>query len=86
MSLPFSPQDWRSLRSRFPDALRQVYDVESMLLGVWSWPWAVRANVFDFGDGLRLVAWLQVCPAGLRSFRVSAELIAHTPSSMDSTS
>jgi hypothetical protein len=51
----FAPESEDRLRSRYAEAIRPVFDPESMALGVQERPGETRRNVFDFEDGLRLI-------------------------------
>lgn len=65
---PFNPQPIEQLRERFPIALRTIYDWESGFRLTAAGPGIVNPeaykegppseNVFDFGDGLRLIVTL----------------------------
>lgn len=51
--LPFEPQQFEEVKARFPVALMSTYDCRS---GIPSpTPGELRAHVFDFTDGLRLI-------------------------------
>ena len=54
MILPFKPEPIESLRSRFPKAIEETVDVESVLLGSAMNPTLLRKHVFDFEDHYRL--------------------------------
>ncbi len=53
--IPFIPQPLQELRSRFSAALDDVYDPESVNLGVQSLPGNTPKQVFSFATGVRLV-------------------------------
>lgn len=51
--MPFEPQQFEEVKARFPVALMSTYDCRS---GIPSpTPGELRAHVFDFTDGLRLI-------------------------------
>jgi hypothetical protein len=51
----FSPESLDKLRARYPAALVELHDVESVLLGTQLRAGQKRANVFDFESGVRLI-------------------------------
>jgi hypothetical protein len=53
--MPFRPEGTDSLRARYPAALVELHDVESVLLGTQLRAGQKRANVFDFESGVRLI-------------------------------
>lgn len=54
--LPFAPEPIASLRARFPGALAAVFDCASIEADPSvPRPGQVRANTFDFEDGLRMI-------------------------------
>lgn len=53
MGLPFKPEPIEKLRERYPAAIKDVFDARE---GTPSpRPGELRANVFDFHEGLRLI-------------------------------
>lgn len=68
------PQPVSTLRERFQDALAEVFDIESIRLGVGVRPSDCRKCVFDFPDGLRLIVSKERMPDGalFRHFSASA--------------
>jgi hypothetical protein len=55
MGIGFSAEPLRKMRERYPKALEDVYDAESINLGVMAPPGDQRKHVFDFHDGIRIV-------------------------------
>lgn len=55
MKSPPNVQDVAEMRARYPAALEDVFDQESIALGVQCQPGEIPACTFDFGDGLRLI-------------------------------
>jgi hypothetical protein len=53
--LPFRPEPLDRLRARYPEALREVFDPQSVTLGMQLPAWACPRNVFDCEDGLRII-------------------------------
>jgi hypothetical protein len=53
--VPFHPEPLDRLRARYPEALREVIDLELFALGRSPGPGTVRAQVFDSADGIRLI-------------------------------
>ncbi len=53
--LPAEPQPMILMRRRFPAAVAQYVDIESVKLGTKLHPGELRRHVFDFADGLRLI-------------------------------
>lgn len=53
--LPFEPESIESLRARYPDALRSVFNAEAVAFGGAPRPGQIRAHVFDSPDGVRLI-------------------------------
>lgn len=53
--LTFKPEPSHVLHARYPEAIRPVFDTESIQLGSAKRPGECRANVFDCEDGLRLI-------------------------------
>jgi hypothetical protein len=51
----YRPEPLAQLRARYPEALREVIDMESAARGLVPWPGTVARNVFDCEDGIRLV-------------------------------
>ena len=51
----FTPESISALSARLPPILEEVYDVESILLGVWESPMNLRRHLFDFYCGIRLI-------------------------------
>lgn len=58
MCLPYRPEPENWLAARFARALTTIFDAEACALGVAPLPCQSPRNVFDFADGLRLVASL----------------------------
>lgn len=53
MKLPFEPRPLDELRARYPAAVERVFDYRFGFPAVW--PSQLRAHVFDFEDGLRVM-------------------------------
>jgi hypothetical protein len=51
----YRPEPLAQLRARYPEALREVIDMESAARGLVPWPGTQGRNVFDCEDGIRLV-------------------------------
>jgi hypothetical protein len=51
----YRPEPLARLRARYPEALREVIDMESAARGLVPWPGMVARNVFDCEDGIRLI-------------------------------
>jgi hypothetical protein len=54
--LPHEPESVESMLARFPKALEPVYATEAIREGRMPRPGQVRAHVFDFEDGVRMIA------------------------------
>ena len=54
--LPFEPETEAQLMARFPAALTPDYDVREIVKHPESRPGLLRKHVFDFGDGIRMIA------------------------------
>lgn len=52
---PHQPETLIDAQRRYPAAVAEVYDVESIKLGTVDPPSRHRRHVFDFADGLRLI-------------------------------
>jgi hypothetical protein len=70
MSLPFEPQPLDKLRARFPAAVGRVFDYRSGFPAAW--PGRLRANVFGFEDGVRMIVSRDMEADGRVSLHVSA--------------
>lgn len=55
MALPFVPEPLETLRVRYPVALRDLIEIDSVLQGTQLRPGEQRTHVFDCEDGLRLI-------------------------------
>jgi len=55
MGLPFEPEPEITLKARFPEALRKVYNAQNVLDDPDTRASARREHVFDFFDGMRLI-------------------------------
>jgi len=53
--LPFEPELEFTLRSRYDDALKDVYDARGLIEPLKPTPGTFRKHVFDFMDGLRII-------------------------------
>jgi hypothetical protein len=53
--LPFEAEPLESLRERYPRAIADLVDVESVNLGLQYDPGSERKHVFDTEDGIRLI-------------------------------
>lgn len=74
MRLPFQPEPHEQLRSRFDAALEEIYDVESVNLGVAPAASSQRRNVFDCESGLRLMVSRERYPQGQLKMHISASV------------
>jgi hypothetical protein len=54
MALPFQPESLESIKARFPMAIAKPFDVLGGITGK-SGPFPLRAHVFDFFDGTRMI-------------------------------
>ena len=79
MRLPFAPQSIDTLRARYPAARTSLYDQIAVLNGLQPPPSGMRANVFDFEDGLRLIISRERDPDGLVVMHISASAVDGTP-------
>lgn len=64
--LPFQPEPLAALKARYHLAVETPVDVESVELGVAADPGRLPKHVFDFADGLRIVARREVGVLGGR--------------------
>lgn len=53
--MPHVPEPVEAQRARYPAAIAEVFDVESIRLGTTTTPGQLRRCVFDSPDGLRLI-------------------------------
>lgn len=58
--LPFTPEPPETLCARFPHALATVYDPQLVLAGDQTAPGLNRLHVFDFTNGIRMMASVEV--------------------------
>ena len=54
--LPFEPESIESLKARYPEAMKDTYDPNDIKDDPTQSPGKQRKHVFDFEDGLRLIA------------------------------
>ena len=70
--LPFQPEPVESLRARYPAAVAEVIDIESVGLGTQVQPGRQRRHVFDFDRGVRLIVSREFFPDGRHALHLSA--------------
>ena len=49
------PEPLETMQARYPLAIAEAFDPEALMLGTAPRPGEMRAHVFDFDDGLRLI-------------------------------
>lgn len=54
--LPFEPEPMKEIKERFVDALRPDVEIGAVLAGLVERPGQLRRHVFDFKDGMRMIA------------------------------
>jgi hypothetical protein len=59
-------------RLRYRLAIDHVHDVERIVVGLEDEPSRDPAHIFDFADGLRIVAYRQVSACGVAGLSISA--------------
>jgi len=73
MGLPFSPEPEESIVARYHEALRPEIDVLHVAGHPEETPWKFRKHVFDFPDGIRMIASVDKAP-GLHALHLSFSL------------
>lgn len=68
------PEPIAALRSRYCEAVAQVFDVESISLGLAVRPGELQANTFDTEDGIRLIISRDRHPEGEVVLHMSASI------------
>ena len=56
MALTWQPEKSEQLKERFNKVISRVFDIEKMMNGEGQRPGELRDHVFDFEDGIRLIA------------------------------
>lgn len=74
MGLPFKPEPLAAMRARYPEAVKDVMDYESYVLGTIQRPGQSRRHVFDHEDGLRLIFSRDSSDKGLVFLHASASI------------
>lgn len=77
--LPFEPEPLDRLRLRYPAAVAEAVDTESLAMGLVRRPGETRRNVFDFPGGLRLIVSVDDAEGLGRCLHVSASPSPGTP-------
>ena len=55
--LDYEPEIEESLKARYADALKPIYNIKDLVEGTVEFPGLVRKHVFDFFDGLRIIVF-----------------------------
>jgi hypothetical protein len=76
--IPHVPESIEAARERFPSALAEVVDIESVMLGNEVIPGKLRKHIFDFADGLRLIVSREAIPRWGVYLHVSASFDEHS--------
>src|SRR5262245_26199753 len=79
MTPPFKPEPLEALQRRYPQALAEWVDVESVELGVCAAPASLPLHRFCFEDGLLLVVSRDKGVRGQRFTHVSASCESNSP-------
>jgi len=73
--LEFEPEIESSLRGRYPEAIKEVYDHAQMQEILKSRPGTKRRHVFDFFDGCRMIVSREKAEHGLEVLHFSMSVV-----------
>lgn len=79
MGLPFEPETDQALAQRFIAALAPDYDVTEVAAHPEGSPGKFRKHVFDFNDGIRMIASIDRWSVGERKLHLSFSLEDQAP-------